>query len=308
MQSIEPKIINPSLATVDRLDLKIFSERKILGDVLRLDKIHPVVAGNKWFKLKYYLAEAVQKKCGTLITFGGAYSNHIIATAFAARAAGLRSIGIIRGEEPAALSHTLEEAKTYGMDLQFISRERYKRKEEVEFLADLMKKYPGSWIIPEGGEGPPGIKGSTEILQLTTTNKYTHICCALGTGTMFLGLANGSAPDTEIMGFSVLKGIEDQLAKYHEKFADPGKMNLCRIYHGYHFGGYARKNDALFQFMNQFYKETGIPTDFVYTAKLFYGVIDLANNKDLPTGSSLLIVHSGGLQGNLSLPPGTLAF
>jgi 1-aminocyclopropane-1-carboxylate deaminase/D-cysteine desulfhydrase-like pyridoxal-dependent ACC family enzyme len=301
------KIIDESLATPDSLQLNVLNEKNIKADVLRLDKIHSVVSGNKWFKLKYYLQEAVEKKHHTLITFGGAYSNHIIVVAYTANAAGLKSAGIIRGEKPKILSHTLQDAEKYGMQLMFTSREKYAQKNDANFLNELLGKFPSALIIPEGGGGTNGIKGSSEILSLLNTNSYTHIICAIGTGTMFCGLTNSLLIHQKLIGINALKTTEDLLMQF-KKNIDSAKISCCEIMYGYHFGGYAKKNNALVEFMNMFYTQTSIPTDFVYTAKLFYAMIDLVKKDFFPAQSKLLIIHSGGLQGNRSMPEGELIF
>ena len=305
---MEKEIINIENITIDELHLPELSGKNLHADVLRLDKIHSVISGNKWFKLKYYLQEAVEKKCKTIITFGGAYSNHIIATAFAAKEFHLKSIGIIRGEEPSQLSHTLILAKEYGMDLIFISRNEYSKKDDDDFINKLQLKYPDSLIIPEGGAGIKGIAGSSEILKLTNSNVYTHILCAIGTATTFLGLANAANLNQQIIGICVLKGMNDLLQQKKNFLKDEKQVNNCYINYDYHFGGYAKMNDELFHFMNSFYHKTGVPTDFVYTAKLFYAVFDLIKKDFFPHASKLLIIHSGGLQGNDSLPKGKLNF
>jgi 1-aminocyclopropane-1-carboxylate deaminase len=293
---------------VESFKLPEFDEKNIEADVLRLDKIHPVVSGNKWFKLKNYILDAAQKEYKTIVTFGGAYSNHIIATAWAAREGGFESIGIIRGEEPPQLSYTLELCREYGMKLQFISRELYQDLRQADLHQDFMKRIPGAYIIPEGGQGLPGIKGSEEILQLVEKNKYSHILCAIGTGTMFTGLANAMNPGQWLVGISVLKGMPDLLKQFQPYFDDPQKINHCLIQYEYHFGGYAKRKPGLIDFMNRIYTETAIPTDFVYTGKMFYAAIDLITKNYFQAGSKLLFIHSGGLQGNLSLSPGILNF
>jgi 1-aminocyclopropane-1-carboxylate deaminase/D-cysteine desulfhydrase-like pyridoxal-dependent ACC family enzyme len=303
----EKEIIDIDLATIDELHLPEFAEKNLSVDVLRLDKIHPIISGNKWFKLKYYLRGAVQQK-RSIITFGGAYSNHIIATAHAAKQLNLPSIGIIRGEESKQLSHTLILAKKYGMRLIFISRNEYLKKNNDDFISGLKITYPNSIIIPEGGAGIEGIHGSEEIMKLIKNNDYTHILCAVGTATTFLGLANASNFDQKIIGISALNGMNDLLTENKIFLKDPGKINNCSIIYVYHFGGYAKKNNELFDFMNLFFKKTKIPTDFVYTGKLFYAAFDLIRKNFFPEKSKLLIIHSGGSQGNDSLPTGTLNF
>lgn len=318
MSASETAIIDPSLVTADRLVLPEFVRHGIGATVLRLDKIHPVVSGNKWFKLKEHLRIALEKRNRGIVTFGGAWSNHIVATAWAAREAGLAATGIIRGEIDGSLSGAaagiapfsaaLRDAADYGMRLEFLSRAEYKRKGELEFLNRLSITYPDAYVLPEGGAGPAGIKGSEEIGQWTGTGRYSHILCAIGTGTMFQGLARSSAPEQKIIGIPVLKGLHHFLPGAKELLDDPEWSVRCEINDHYHFGGYARKSEELLNFMRRLYKEAGIPTDFVYTGKLFYAALDMVNKGHFPQGAELLIIHSGGLQGNRSLPHGTLGF
>ena len=265
-------------------------------DVLRLDKLHPVISGNKWFKLKEHLALAAPDK--PILTFGGAWSNHLVATAHAAKQAGIAAIGFIRGEKPATPSATLQEAADYGMQLEFISRQLYLQKEDPAFQGELLRRFPGAYIIPEGGGGLPGITGSGDILRITDTQSYTHIACAVGTGTTFQGLRRAAGPHQIIVGVPVLKGF-DLLP-----FQGPNTILLPQ----YHFGGYGRHPQVLLDFMNQFYRDTAIPTDIVYTGKLFYALKQSIREGLFPTHSRLLIIHSGGLQGNRSLTAGRLVF
>ena len=280
--------------SIDRIILPELTEYRLTADVLRLDKIHPVISGNKWFKLKNHLHAAMKKPGQHIISFGGPWSNHIIATAFAAQQAGLRATGIIRGERPPALSDTLRAAAGYGMHLEFISREAYRAKDTPLSLQQLTEKWPDAWVIPEGGAGPLGVRGSEEILQTANTADYTHILCAIGTGTMFQGLVNAAAPGQIIIGVPVLKGMNERPP--------------YRLLPDYHFGGYARYTRELLDFMNEWYRATGIPSDFVYTGKLFYAALDSVRKNLFPPESRLLLIHSGGLQGNQSLPPGILDF
>jgi 1-aminocyclopropane-1-carboxylate deaminase len=194
------------------------------------------------------------------------------------------------------------------MQLEFISRGAYKQKDDPVFLEQLRMRWPDSYIIPEGGAGGAGIKGSEDILQTVDKSSYSHILCAIGTGTMYLGLANAMAPGQILIGLPVLKGMNDLSAISQEGLPSPEKVPYCRIVPDYHFGGYARSSPELFDFMNRFYRTTSIPSDFVYTGKLFYGMMDMLRKDFFPKGARLLLVHSGGLQGNNSLAPGVLNF
>jgi 1-aminocyclopropane-1-carboxylate deaminase len=269
-------------------------------DVLRLDKIHSIISGNKWFKLQYYLQEASELKKKTIITFGGAWSNHIIATAAACEANNFGCIGVIRGEQPATFSTTLLQAKEMGMEFIFSTREEFKKK---LLPPELLSKEV--YIIPEGGYGLLGAKGAASILEQCDKHQYTHIACAAGTGTMMAGLITGSATQ-QIVGISVLKNnfsIEKNITSLL-----PTSFTNYSISHDYHFGGYAKFQPKLIHFMNELYQHTGIPSDFVYTGKLFYGIKDLIQKSFFPAGSKMLLIHSGGLQGNMSLKKGTLIF
>jgi len=283
---------------------KLDSFGDIQIDVLRLDAIHPVVSGNKWFKLKYHIEEAKKKKFSSLITFGGAYSNHIVATAFAAREAKLKCTGIIRGEQHSELSPTLKDAEYYGMQLIYTPRYLYSDTEQLLSLMDM--DITDTYIVNEGGKGIQGVKGAEEILNLTSKSNYSHFCCAVGTGTMISGIINAALPQQEIIGISSLKG-DDTLSPSIKKFTKASSAYF-NIFFDYHFGGYAKKTPELIDFMNEFYQKTNIPTDFVYTGKLIYGIFDLLKKGYFPGKSRILIIHSGGLQGNRSLTPGTLTF
>ena len=289
---------------VDEVDLQLLREKNVTLWVLRLDKMHPIISGNKWFKLKYYLEQAVTSGKNHIATFGGAYSNHIIATAAAGNLFGLKTMGIIRGEKPTTLSHTLEQALAYGMEIIFISREQYRGQQMPIGITDR----DNFFVINEGGYGITGAKGAAEILNYCQKQNYSHIACAVGTSTMMAGLVAASTPGQEVIGIPVLKNDEGAEKDLFKLLSPKDRVKKIKRITAYHFGGYAKYTAELISFMNQFYTQTHIPTDFVYTGKLFYGIIDLVQNNYFPKGSNLLLVHSGGLQGNLSLPKGTLIF
>lgn len=296
--------IDLSLAQVVPIQKKLYQQRGVQLDVLRLDPIHPIISGNKWFKLKEYLKDAAEKRVQNIVTFGGAFSNHIIATAAACQQKGFQAFGIIRGEQPAQLSHTLEQAAQLGMQLYFVSREAYRQKTIP--LQLLHQTNNTVYLIAEGGYGPKGAEGASLILNLVDKAQYTHICAAVGTGTMLAGLAMGALPHQKVVGISVLKNHGELEAEVGQLL--PGPKGNINILHHYHFGGYAKKNTTLLQFMNQWYQQTGIPSDFVYTGKLFYAIEDLIENDYFPPGAHVMAIHSGGLQGNASLPKGTLIY
>ncbi|MGX5819617.1 1-aminocyclopropane-1-carboxylate deaminase/D-cysteine desulfhydrase [Chitinophaga lutea] len=267
--------------------------------MLRLDRVHPLVSGNKWFKLKYNLEAAAGRP---VVTFGGAWSNHILATAAACREQGIRCTGVIRGEQPPQLSHTLGQAQALGMELLFVSREQYRRMTD-----NVPIGWNGAYIIPEGGHNEAGVRGCREILQLADVSRYTHILCAVGTGTTLAGLIQGAVAGQAVWGISVLKGAGTLEMEVREMLEGTEEA-AWQLLQGFHEGGYAKTSPRLLAHINDFYRETGIPTDIVYTGKLTLAARLLAENGAFPPGSRLLLVHTGGLQGNESLAKGVLCF
>jgi 1-aminocyclopropane-1-carboxylate deaminase/D-cysteine desulfhydrase-like pyridoxal-dependent ACC family enzyme len=295
--------IDTDLITIDKIQL--FPNQQVETDMLRLDKIHAQISGNKWFKLKYYLAQAIRENKNGLISLGGPWSNHLLALAAATREAGLKSIGIIRGEKPAHPGETLRDLSALGMELIYISRASYRNREQL--LVELEQQYPEFLVVNEGGQGATGALGAAEILQLVPDSQnYSHILCAVGTGTMLAGLALAAHPAQQLIGISSLKGKEEQLSAIEQWF--PQLTDRLEINTAFHFGGFGRHTTALTSFMNHFFELTGVPTDIVYTAKLCYAWQSLAREGFFEPGSRVLLIHSGGLQGNRSLPPGTLRF
>ena len=262
--------------------------------IKREDLLHPFVSGNKFRKLKYNLLEAKKLNHETLITFGGAYSNHIAASAFACREAGLESIGIIRGEELIGKieeNPTLKFAQNCGMKFEFISRTDYQNKTNAIFLSNLTSKYGKHYLLPEGGTNDLAIKGCEEILT-PDDNQFDYICCAIGTVGTISGLINSAKPHQKIIGFPALKG--DFLSDDIRKFATNTNWELIS---DYHFGGYANVNQTLISFINTFYSDYKIPLDPVYTSKMVFGVLDLIEKEYFPKNSKILMIHTGGLQG-----------
>ena len=289
--------VQPELSRIDPVILPEWNDKGVQAAVLRLDLIHPVISGNKWFKLRFYIRHALDSGQQKIVTFGGAWSNHIVATAAACKEAGIKCAGIIRGEEPATWSSTLSTARDLGMELHFISRSDYRNKKIPD---QVLEEKP--LVVPEGGYGPEGEAGAATISEYFDSADSTHICCAVGTGTMMAGLIR-SSPDLHVTGINVVKNagaevsVRNLLVDIDPEF---------EIIHNYVFGGYAKYNANLITFMNSFFTRTGIPSDFVYTGKLFYGVDHLVRQGYFPVGSKILLIHSGGLQGNSSLEKGTL--
>lgn len=267
--------------------------------VKREDLLHPHISGNKWRKLKYNLQEARQQGHHTLLTFGGAYSNHIAATAAAGKEYGFKTIGIIRGEEHLPLNPTLSFATSCGMQLHYISREEYRRKSDPAFLEELQAKYGNVYMLPEGGTNLLAVKGCTEIVADISID-FSHICCAMGTGGTLAGIVAGLAGDKSILGFPALKGgefLRQEVEELVQAYSGKSYSNW-QLVTEYHFGGYAKVKPELLHFMQQFREHHHLQLEPIYTGKMMYGVFDLIRQGYFPRGSSLVAVHTGGLQGN----------
>ena len=300
--------VDISKANIEVLHDELFVQKQVTLSVLRLDKIHPLVSGNKLFKLHYFLEEALSGKHETIVTFGGAYSNHLAATAYACKLLQLKSIGIVRGEKPEQLSETLQQCIQDGMQLKFIPRQQYAKKENADFINDLKTEFGNCVIIPEGGYSPIGAKGAALIMDLIKYNSYTHICTPSGTATTVAGLLLAVRPEQVVVSFPVLKGITDNKKRIKELTGNNDDFENLLTMDNYHFGGYAKKTQQLIDFMNDCWLQYRLPLDFVYTAKMLFGIIDSIKNDTFEKGSKILCLHTGGLQGNKSLPLNSLLF
>ncbi|THD68764.1 1-aminocyclopropane-1-carboxylate deaminase/D-cysteine desulfhydrase [Robertkochia marina] len=276
-----------------KVDLEIFEKASLEVHLKREDEIHPVVSGNKFRKLKYNLLHVLEHGYRGVLTFGGAFSNHIAATAYACKEAGIPCAGVIRGEElkDKPLNDTLAAASSQGMLLHFVSRETYREKMSSEMKARWRAAYPGYYILPEGGSNDLAVRGCAEILTAEDA-RFDVICAAVGTGGTLAGLITGSHPGQHVIGFPALKG--DFLKEEIVKFVQSENWSLQTRFH---FGGYARINEILVDFMNSFKLKTGIPLDPVYTAKMMYGIQVLAEEGYFNPGTKILAIHTGGLQG-----------
>lgn len=262
--------------------------------IKREDQIHPFVSGNKFRKLKYNIAQLRQEGLSGILTFGGAFSNHIAAVAAFGKLSGVSTVGIIRGEELETVflkNPTLKFAAENGMLLKFISRESYKQKNNSDFLNSLKQAYPNFLILPEGGTNENAVKGCEEIIT-NSDQVYDYLVCCVGTGGTMSGIIRSAFPNQKILGFPALK--EDFLPKYITKFVHRENWSLIRAYH---FGGYGKVTNELVQFINQFYEKTKIPLDPIYTGKMVFGVVDLIKKKYFKPNDKILMIHSGGLQG-----------
>lgn len=278
------EVVNTPLRFENPYSIEVFIKRE--------DAIHPYISGNKYRKLKYNILEAQRLDHSTLLTFGGAFSNHIAAVASVGQLYGFKTIGVIRGEELAEASNpTLDFAKACGMQLYFVSREAYQKKDDVFFLKTFSQKFGNFYVLPEGGMNALAVKGCEEILTEQDA-KFDYTCCAVGTGGTISGLINSSLPHQKVLGFPALKG--DFLREEIAKFAHKLHWDLVT---DYHFGGYAKISLELISFINRFKDAYGIPLDPVYTGKMLFGVFDLIEKGYFPRQSKVLVIHTGGLQG-----------
>jgi len=262
--------------------------------IKREDLNHPFISGNKLRKLKYNLLQAKAENKETLLTFGGAFSNHIVAVAYAGKEQGFKTIGIIRGDElwdKIEQNPTLRFAQENGMKFEFVSRDDYRLKNENAFIEKLRNKFGDFYLVPEGGTNELAVKGCEEILT-EEDSSFDYVCCAVGTGGTISGLINSAMPNQKILGFPALKG--DFLTDEIRIFAKKDNWDLIS---DYHFGGYGKVNLELIEFINTFFEETKVPLDPIYTGKMVFGVIDLINKNYFPAHSKILLIHTGGLQG-----------
>lgn len=280
MESINQKI------AIESTDISLYIKRE--------DLLHPYISGNKYRKLKYNLAQAKKENKPTLLTFGGAFSNHILAVAAAGKEMGFQTIGVIRGEElqdKIFENPTLQKAQDFGMVFEFVSRAVYRDKNNTDFIKTLEDKFGDFYLLPEGGTNDLAIKGCEEILN-PTDETFDYICCAVGTGGTISGIINCSKSSQQVLGFPALKG--DFLKEDICKFVQNQNWELVSEYH---FGGYAKVTEELVLFINDFYQKYQIPLDPIYTGKMMYGVFDWIKKKKFPKDSKILLIHTGGLQG-----------
>jgi 1-aminocyclopropane-1-carboxylate deaminase len=291
-------------APVQEIKSKLFATHDLRLFIKREDLLHPTISGNKWRKLKYNLEKARLKKRTHLLTFGGAYSNHIAAVAAAGKEYGFETIGIIRGEQHLPLNPTLDFATKAGMHLEYVSREEYRDRTDSYYLDYLRKRYPNSYLIPEGGSNYEGVNGCMEILK-EVDEDFDVVCCACGTGATLAGITLSLHDHQKAIGFSALKGgdfLTEEIARYIYKVINDQNlsaeyMEQVQVMTEYHFGGYAKTDTRLFEFMREFYRQHQIKLDPVYTGKAMFGIYDLVEKNYFPPGKKILMIHTGGLQG-----------
>ena len=293
---------------IQQLHDSLFENKGIEVYAKRDDLIDSLISGNKWRKLKFNFEKAKAEGYKRLLTFGGAYSNHIAATARAGDELGFPTIGVIRGDELNERSNaTLQKAASDGMELHFISREDYRLRGEKYFQEQLRNQFPFSYLVPEGGANFYGMLGCTEILK-EIDFQASHMLTAAGTGTTASGLLYGSK-ELKVIAVSALKNggfLRDEIKNLlfyagipQENISD--YLQRLSLQTDFHFGGYANQNEELIDFMNEFYKQHNIPTDAVYTGKAFYAFYQLLKANYFEAGSKVILLHTGGLQGNTEL-------
>ncbi|MCZ8229558.1 pyridoxal-phosphate dependent enzyme [Flavobacterium sp.] len=263
-------------------------------EIKREDLLHPFVSGNKFRKLKYNVVQAKAENHSVLLTFGGAFSNHIAAVAYAGKEQGFETIGVIRGEElrdKIAENPTLSFAQECGMRFEFVTREAYRHKTDAAFIAQLQAQFGSFYLVPEGGTNDLAVKGCEEILTELDAD-FDFVCSAVGTGGTISGLINSALSHQKILGFPALKGdfLQDEIRNFVQN-------KNWELQTDYHFGGYGKVTTEFIEWINWFYAQTGIPLDPIYTGKMVFGVMDLIQRNYFPPKSKILMIHTGGLQG-----------
>ena len=280
---------------LDRAGVALHVKREDLADAL--------IGGNKWRKLKYNLQRARAINQSTLLTFGGAWSNHIAATAAAGERFGFETIGIIRGEASTQRNPTLQFARDCGMHLAFIDRATYRNKVSPAFIDELHRRYGDFYLLPEGGSNQLALKGCAEIVPDLDLD-FDLVAVACGTGATLAGIVTAIKPEQHAIGFAVLKGADFLNAAICRMLVDAGHRSSTNwhIETNYHFGGYARTSTELFTFIKRFHSDFGIRLDAVYTGKMFFGLFDLISKGAFSRGTRIIAIHTGGLQGNAGFP------
>ncbi len=293
----EEKHINENTPLEEVKD-PLLKERKISLFIKREDLNHPDLSGNKWHKLKYNLQEARKQGKKTLLTFGGAYSNHIYAAAAAGKIFNLNTIGIIRGEEHLPLNPTLSFAKDNGMKLYYLDRTSYRQKNSPEIINHLQEKFGDFYLLPEGGTNEFAVKGCSEIIGKINID-FDYVCCPCGTGGTLAGLISGLNGKNFALGFAVLKGAsflkENVISLLKNCSSD--SFQKWDINLDYHFGGYAKMDSVLLDFVKRFTSLTKIPIEPIYTGKMLFGIYDLASKGYFKEGNVIIAIHTGGMQG-----------
>jgi len=295
--------VTPSKVEINTLHLPLLNRTGVDVAVMRLDKLSPIMSGNKLFKLHQNIEFARDNHFSPIISFGGAYSNHIHALAMAGQYYGIDTVGIIRGDQPKKMSDTLQDALACGMQLEFVSRADYRSKNDDDYLESLSKRWPAGHIIPEGGSNTLGVNGCQSIVTLLASeigNSYDAVALACGTGSTLAGIALAVPENKQVFGFPVLKGgdfLKEDVQQHLLKI-DAAPRSNWQLVNGYDFGGYANVTDELVTFMTDMFESNALPLDGVYTAKALYGLLDQIEQSHFDSGQRVIFIHTGGLQGN----------
>ncbi|MES2703039.1 MAG: 1-aminocyclopropane-1-carboxylate deaminase/D-cysteine desulfhydrase [Bacteroidota bacterium] len=290
--------IDERSVTIQPLHKDWYGSKIAAVDMLRLDLVHSVVSGNKWYKLRLNIHEAVERGYKAILTFGGGYSNHLVATAFAAKLHGLKSIGIVRGRHD-ELTPTLQQCIGYGMELIFVTHDDYKNKDQPDWARTLVSHFDELLIIPEGGANGWGRKGAGLITRFISPG-YTHVVLSVGTGTTFAGIRNNLPTYQQMLGFVPMKQ-GTYLSEHINPYLSTDANRNWQLTDDWHFGGFGKWNESLLLFMNGFYQMNNIPLDIIYTSKMMYGLQQMIANDSFNAADRILCIHSGGLQGNSSV-------
>jgi len=282
---------------VTQIHSPLLKEKQVQLFIKRDELIHPVIQGNKWRKLKYNVIDAQQTKQTTLLSFGGAYSNHLHALAAAGKHFNFKTIGIIRGEQHTPPNPCIQDLLDWGMQLKYVTRAEYKNKTSANFIKQLQQELGDFYLIPEGANNPLGIKGCAELL-LELQQNYNEICCEVGSGTMLTALIkNNKTPDTVFTGFAVMKNPQLETDIINNLKESHSIQTQWQINHDYHFGGFAKTTDELNAFIIDFKQQFNIQLEPVYSGKMLYGIMDLIKKDHYKKGTKILAIHGGGLQG-----------
>lgn len=306
-ETAKPTIMNTVLlaleqtfqaSRLERVDDAHLSQHDIELWIKRDDQLHPIISGNKWRKLKYLVNHALELNAHTLISMGGAYSNHLHALGFVGKMLGLQTVGYVRGERPSTLTPTLQDLQDWGMDLRFISRSDYRQLRHYQHWQALPDLKARQYWLPEGGAQPLALQGVAEMIH-EIDRPYDWLCVPCGTGTSLAGMIQAAPKTVQLLGFAALNHAEFLRTDIAKLIANPfynWQVNL-----DYHFGGFAKTTPTLLQFMTTFQQRTGIPLEPIYTGKMLYGIYDLIAKHYFPLGTKIIAIHTGGLQGNRGL-------
>jgi 1-aminocyclopropane-1-carboxylate deaminase/D-cysteine desulfhydrase-like pyridoxal-dependent ACC family enzyme len=298
--------VNENNIPLEKIEEDFLAQKNVQLYILREDLNHPEISGNKWRKLKYNILNAKEIGTETLLTFGGAFSNHIAATAAAGRDFGFKTIGIIRGDEILPLNQTLQLAQENGMVFKYISREQYREnnKYEKSFIEDLKREFGEFYLVPEGGSNALAVRGCTEIINNINID-FDVICCACGTGGTIAGIIASLNNDKQVIGFPALKGgeflkedVQQLLDSYSNELNEKVGNTTWKLITDYHFGGFAKVKHELIDFIGEFKSNHNILLDFIYTGKMLFGLYDMIQKSNEFNNKTIVVIHTGGIQGN----------